>query len=920
MPQQGFDEDEIVTPAPSDADGFGDDEIVQPAPAGGGSQAGSTDKPPGKSLLTPAQQAAQARMDAAIKKNAPPASQIGEFGTTLWEDVSGMAKGLWQVANEDPRELRGQVVEMAKGLTRAQLDEFKKAHDFAKQGDWKQASIYSGFGALPILGPASADIAEDVNNGHYGRASARLVELLGPELFRFFKIGPAVSKIAVTPELEQALTETEQAGVRSTVGQRMRSERLQKGERNLRNFKGSEERASKFFQGQQQELKARGTTLAEQQSPTTAKITASEAGRNIQGRLTQRFNRFKSAADTAYDDFRRQAALGKKTLQNGWKPVLDADGNVIGREPVMKDFETPVDIRELQRELKPVWDDLQGPFQQPAQAQASPGFQKFGQLMHTKDWYMDAVDFDRTLGAIKSVTRDGKNPLLSNRSQGIAKLMVQEGEKALDTAFSGVQGTSPTIKQALERGRRMAREYYDTAEFAKSLGKTPGDVYRRLTQRGLGALEDIKKLRTIAPQELPQLSRTFLEGMIREGSQAGGPFVRMGRMAARFEKLEPEVQDALFGKAQAAEIKRYLNAARYLTPGEGSNTIGKLSQMLHYGPAIGALTELVTGHPLAAAGAAFTYGMTEFIGPRISAGLLLQPGTPRLLTSVIQLPLGSKVWTRAAQALTVRAMAMEQDERQQEEERQRAAGQAPAAQARPAPTPTTPAAAAAKPSPVGRPVAAPEGQEAAPSQAPTRAPGTAAGAARGAVLPTPGGGTRPELGATQTLAGGSQPSAPEPPARPARPGRPAPQPGGMARWQPLFQQIGQSVGVPPGLLHTVAQLESSGNPNAVGSSGERGLMQLMPATARSLKVDPSDPQQAIRGAATLLRHLMQKYRGDIAKVLAAYNEGETAFDRRMRRGLPLPSVTQQYVRHGLALLRAGGQPVQTASLRLAAGQ
>jgi soluble lytic murein transglycosylase-like protein len=118
--------------------------------------------------------------------------------------------------------------------------------------------------------------------------------------------------------------------------------------------------------------------------------------------------------------------------------------------------------------------------------------------------------------------------------------------------------------------------------------------------------------------------------------------------------------------------------------------------------------------------------------------------------------------------------------------------------------------------------------------------------------------------------------------------------------------------VPAGLLHAIAQLESSGNPDAVGGSGEIGLMQFMPATAKALKVDPRDPEQSIRGAATLLRHLMQKYRGDIASVLAAYNEGETAFDRRRRRGQALPAITQRYVRNGLALLGRGGQSLAGA--------
>jgi len=150
------------------------------------------------------------------------------------------------------------------------------------------------------------------------------------------------------------------------------------------------------------------------------------------------------------------------------------------------------------------------------------------------------------------------------------------------------------------------------------------------------------------------------------------------------------------------------------------------------------------------------------------------------------------------------------------------------------------------------------------------------------------------------------------PPRAARP--PAGRAGGRGRpdFTAQYQQVGRATGVPAGLLHAIAQLESSGNPDAVGGSGEIGLMQFMPATAKALKVDPRDPEQSIRGAATLLRHLMQKYRGDIASVLAAYNEGETAFDRRRRRGQALPAITQRYVRNGLALLGRGGQSLAGA--------
>lgn len=134
----------------------------------------------------------------------------------------------------------------------------------------------------------------------------------------------------------------------------------------------------------------------------------------------------------------------------------------------------------------------------------------------------------------------------------------------------------------------------------------------------------------------------------------------------------------------------------------------------------------------------------------------------------------------------------------------------------------------------------------------------------------------------------------------------------VQRWWGNFQRIGYSTGVPASLLAAVTQLESSGRENPpVGGSGERGLLQLMPATARALKVNPNDPQQSIRGAAHLLKRLMQKYRGETWKVLAAYNEGEPAFDRRQRRSpgvQSLPPVTRRYVNRGLKLLGQRGLP------------
>ncbi|RFO95792.1 transglycosylase [Rhodoferax lacus] len=83
--------------------------------------------------------------------------------------------------------------------------------------------------------------------------------------------------------------------------------------------------------------------------------------------------------------------------------------------------------------------------------------------------------------------------------------------------------------------------------------------------------------------------------------------------------------------------------------------------------------------------------------------------------------------------------------------------------------------------------------------------------------------------------------------------------------------------VEPALLHAVIAVESNYNPRAVSRKGAQGLMQLMPATARSLGVaDPLNAAQNIRGGAQYLRALLDRFANNKSLALAAYNAGAGA--------------------------------------------
>ncbi len=114
-----------------------------------------------------------------------------------------------------------------------------------------------------------------------------------------------------------------------------------------------------------------------------------------------------------------------------------------------------------------------------------------------------------------------------------------------------------------------------------------------------------------------------------------------------------------------------------------------------------------------------------------------------------------------------------------------------------------------------------------------------------------------------------------------------------AAYQGLFQAAGARHGVDPSLLALVAERESGFDPTAVSSAGARGLMQLMPATARGLGVqDPFDPTQAVDGAARLLRQHLDSF-GTVDEAIAAYNAGPGNVQRY--GGVPPFGETQRYV-------------------------
>lgn len=152
----------------------------------------------------------------------------------------------------------------------------------------------------------------------------------------------------------------------------------------------------------------------------------------------------------------------------------------------------------------------------------------------------------------------------------------------------------------------------------------------------------------------------------------------------------------------------------------------------------------------------------------------------------------------------------------------------------------------------------------------------------------------------------------------ARPEQHASQPVRRGAVQPAPRQLLQEAAVRYGgpdfaaLLDAVAHVESNHRVDALSPKGARGLLQLMPETARRLKADPDDPAQNADAGARYLRELLLRYLDhphQLRLALAAYNAGPGAVERY--GGVPPYPETMRYVERVITELRRRLNPASS---------
>lgn len=118
----------------------------------------------------------------------------------------------------------------------------------------------------------------------------------------------------------------------------------------------------------------------------------------------------------------------------------------------------------------------------------------------------------------------------------------------------------------------------------------------------------------------------------------------------------------------------------------------------------------------------------------------------------------------------------------------------------------------------------------------------------------------------------------------------------LSKYDNIIKKASEKYSVSESLIKSIIKQESNFNSKAVSPKGAKGLMQLMPETAKLLGVkNVFNPEENINGGVKYLKMLLNKFNGDVVKALAAYNAGPKAVEKY--NGVPDYAETKSYVKN-----------------------
>ena len=460
----------------------------------------------------------------------------------------------------------------------------------------------------------------------------------------------------LSPKESASIAEVQSRGVPTTLGDVTGNKVAKVAEQKLGFTPGA---MGPMAAHQAEKVEAGSRELAKIPASMPGKVASEvEAGMGVESGVRGHITDLKKEADAAYDTVRTEARAARKSVQVGTKDsaVIDPSTGQPFQTPVMGDVEFPVQMTPVRNSLRPYYDELTGRLPQTVR-EASPGYAALKRIVEGEEGQVDALDLDKDLSTVKGfLRRYGAG--LKDQSGRYSAAVVKQLEDGVQQAIGS---ESQGALAALQTGRNAVRQYHAADELLSRLlpkNASPSVIYDRLTQTSGRLLPDLKELNRIAPGEVETVAKTYMQGLTNE-IMANGRLQRLQTGLNNLRRLQPEVRDVLFGKAQSAKIDNFLQGLMDIGADTNPSGTGKWAAIAEAaGIATGTLTALGGGNVGTAAGIAAA-GAVAMVAANRLAKLVTSPEGIKFLTQAVRLPESSWGFNKALQAIG--AMSQEPD-------------------------------------------------------------------------------------------------------------------------------------------------------------------------------------------------------------------------------------------------------------------
>lgn len=358
--------------------------------------------------------------------------------------------------------------------------------------------------------------------------------------------------------------------------------------------------------------------LADEAHPNP--VIAETAGEGMLGFLERSAAESAKQADTLYQSVRDTQADPKHTRNVITR--MKRDPETKKWEPVYEDVELPVDIREVQRALKPIAKEM-SQFWASSERSASAGYAAIKSILAEK-YNVPLMLAERGLGGIKELAREG-----TTQSAGVAKFIIPKLEKLIDDAAAQA---GPEVVNSLKAARQSTAKQKATEAVRKSIAgnlEEPVQAFEKMTTRKDTSVKRLRELQQEAPDEIPKVGRAYIEELLDTAEQGGG-LTKSKNVYNKWQQLGDETKKILYPNAQhRQDLNNFFRGQREIAENPNPSGTAIVAQL-------GPLGYQFIRDPLGAIG--YT------LGSGAVAALLYSPKGVKLLTKAIKVPAANKAY------------------------------------------------------------------------------------------------------------------------------------------------------------------------------------------------------------------------------------------------------------------------------------